>query len=471
VVHWYRDVDGQACVRRPVVAAAAEQTGPTEQQQAEKITAEPYGYQEEAIGRLCEILKERKSGIDASDTGAGKTYIGAFVCRRMGLRPVVVCLKSAIGSWKRALMSVGYGEEEIFVNNYEQYVRGNCFEVYDGAGIRRSDDTLVIVDEVHRCKNFRTKNARMLGRIARSDAYLLMLSATAFESPDKAGPIVSALGLCEDSWIGQRRWMAEHGCYATRFSSQLVFCGRKEYLVKMHHGIFPRCGVRLRIGDIPGFPACRYIVDPVTVNESERKKIDQALNNVRSLAEQLGDVCKDATLGKNLAAMQRERQVVEYMKIPVMVEMVDDLVEEGRSVAVFVNFQASMDEFRRIYGDGAVYIHGQQNLGERERAMGMFQSDRIPLIVLNSEAGGSSISLHDINGKRPRHSIISPNWSAVTFKQVLGRIHRSGGRSPAIQRIVLVDGTIEAEIARKLKRKLESIKHINDAVVEDGDLI
>jgi hypothetical protein len=61
VVHWYRDVDGQACVRRPVVAAAAERAGPTEQQQAEKITAEPYGYQEEAIGRLCEILKERKA--------------------------------------------------------------------------------------------------------------------------------------------------------------------------------------------------------------------------------------------------------------------------------------------------------------------------------------------------------------------------------------------------------------------------
>jgi hypothetical protein len=67
--------------------------------------------------------------------------------------------------------------------------------------------------------------------------------------------------------------------------------------------------------------------------------------------------------------------------------------------------------------------------------------------------------------------IISPNWSAVTFKQVLGRIHRSGGKSPVMQRIVLADGTNEAEIAKTLRRKLVNIRHINDAVLEDGDLI
>jgi hypothetical protein len=43
--------------------------------------------------------------------------------------------------------------------------------------------------------------------------------------------------------------------------------------------------------------------------------------------------------------------------------------------------------------------------------------------------------------------------------------------SPAIQRIVLADGTIEADIARSLKYKLGNIGHINDAVLKDNDLI
>jgi hypothetical protein len=54
---------------------------------------------------------------------------------------------------------------------------------------------------------------------------------------------------------------------------------------------------------------------------------------------------------------------------------------------------------------------------------------------------------------------------------VLGKIHWIGRRSRAVQRILLVNGTIESEIARKLRRKLAHIKHINDTAGADDDLI
>jgi hypothetical protein len=41
--------------------------------------------------------------------------------------------------------------------------------------------------------------------------------------------------------------------------------------------------------------------------------------------------------------------------------------------------------------------------------MELFQSDRVHLIALNSEAGGASMSLHDVRGERPRYSIVSPS--------------------------------------------------------------
>jgi hypothetical protein len=374
-------------------------------------------------------------------------------------------MKSAIGAWKRALAAVGYSEGEIFVNE-------NRFPVYDGERCHVGPERPAIVDEVHRCRNRKTKNARLLGRIAASVGYVLLLSATGFESPDKVGPLVSALGLCEAGYIGERRWMLAHGCYfsGSGCGCRLVFCGRREYLEKMHHEIFPGCGIRLRIKDIPGFPECRYIVDPITVCDCERKRAADALNNVRSLREQLAG-SDGAVRGRTLAAMQLERAIVERAKLPVIRELIDDLIGEGRSVAVFVNFRASMEELKEIYGDRGVYVYGEQGVGERERAMELFQSDRVHLIVLNSEAGGASISLHDVRGERPRYSIISPSWSATTFKQVLGRIHRVGGRSPAVQRIMLVDGTIESEIAGRLRRKLANIKHINDATLADDDLI
>jgi superfamily II DNA or RNA helicase len=295
---------------------------------------------------------------------------------------------------------------------------------------------------------------------------LLLLSATAFESPEKSDTIAAALGLCPDTHGGRRLWMVQHGCFPNKFGGEsLKFHGDRKHLLRMHREIFSTCGIRLRIADIPGFPDCRHIVDPITLAGDVTQKISTSLRNVQTLQDQLRSLKECDIRGKVLAKMQRERRAVEMHKLPTMRQMADELIAEGRSVAIFLNFRASMDRLRTIYGPRAAYVHGGQAMEEREQAIASFQSDRIPLIILNVEAGGSSISLHDIHGRRRRHSLISPNWSAVTFKQVLGRIHRSGARSPAIQRIVLVDGTVEGTIAARLQTKLRAIATIND-----GDL-
>jgi hypothetical protein len=49
--------------------------------------------------------------------GAGKTYIASFVTKKMGLRRLVIEIKSAIGSWKKVLLGVRFDCEEIFVKN------------------------------------------------------------------------------------------------------------------------------------------------------------------------------------------------------------------------------------------------------------------------------------------------------------------------------------------------------------------
>jgi hypothetical protein len=63
--------------------------------------------------------------------------------------------------------------------------------------------------------------------------------------------------------------------------------------------------------------------------------------------------------------------VVERAKLPVISGLIDDLIGEGRSVAVFVNFRVSMEELKNIYGARGVYVHGEQRVEERERAHGI----------------------------------------------------------------------------------------------------
>ena len=108
---------------------------------------------------------------------------------------------------------------------------------------------------------------------------------------------------------------------------------------------------------------------------------------------------------------------------------------------------------------------GNKNQAERDANIEDFQSDRSRVILLNSAAGGAGVSLHDLNGTFPRMSVISPSNSVVTFKQVLGRIHRDGSKSKAVQKIVYVANTEEEGVCDRLQSKLHNLDAIND-----GDL-
>src|SRR3990167_2120909 len=86
-------------------------------------------------------------------------------------------------------------------------------------------------------------------------------------------------------------------------------------------------------------------------------------------------------------------------------------------------------------------IHGEQSAKERDKNIDDFQSDRERIIIANIRAGGIGISLHDVNGNHPRVSLISPTQSATNLIQALGRIHRSGGKSKSLQRIIFAANT------------------------------
>ena len=67
-------------------------------------------------------------------------------------------------------------------------------------------------------------------------------------------------------------------------------------------------------------------------------------------------------------------------------------------------------------------------------------------------------------------SIISPSWSGYETRQTLGRIHRAGSKTPAIQKLVYVAKTYEESIAKLIENKLKTIDAINDGDFEDEKL-
>jgi len=88
----------------------------------------------------------------------------------------------------------------------------------------------------------------------------------------------------------------------------------------------------------------------------------------------------------------------------------------------------------------------------------------------NVKAAKEGIDLHDINGKYPRVTFISPMDSAQVLIQCLGRVHRIKAKSKSVQKIVYVEGTIEEDVADNVRSKVTNIKALNDKDLGKGVL-
>ena len=113
-------------------------------------------------------------------------------------------------------------------------------------------------------------------------------------------------------------------------------------------------------------------------------------------------------------------------------------------------------------------MHGTQTTAERESNINMFQENKSDIIICTAGTGSVGISMHDLYGKQ-RVSLISPSFSSNELIQELGRIHRVGSKTPAIQRIIYCKNTCEQIICNRLREKIKFIDQLNDTL-SDRDL-
>jgi superfamily II DNA/RNA helicase len=160
--------------------------------------------------------------------------------------------------------------------------------------------------------------------------------------------------------------------------------------------------------------------------------------------------------------------------VPLFVEMIEDLYDENKSVVCFVNFTETVEAITKRLNkvkklqDLIGYIVGGQSDKVRQQDISDFNSDKKRILIANIKAGGIGINLHDLIGKHPRASIVSPNYSAYELVQALGRIWRQGGLTKSYQRIVFAAKTIEEQACRRVQFRLNNLSTLNDADMRAG---
>jgi superfamily II DNA or RNA helicase len=436
----------------------------------EKINNKLLSYQIQHTQNLVRIIKDNSSCLDASDTGTGKTYCAAAACKILNVNPIVICPKSVISTWRKVLEYFDVQPEKII--NYESLKTGNNY--YKMKKIIKVDKidkrekiqyefeeipkTIFIFDEAHRCANLDTENSAILFAAKRTTIPILILSATIADFPEKFKPFFYILNFIDkenSANIDEKRYM--------RIVDEWIFRDKKP-MIRIHTMLYPKRASRMRIdvlGDL--FPQTQITATPYTL---DKKRSDEIELEYKRLKVEL-DAIKNKKLQDKinpLTAVLRAHQRIEIIKIPIFIEMCNDFRHNNYNVVIFVNFTQTLEIICDMLHTTSK-IYGAQTQEERTKIIEDFQNNKTNVIVCNIKAGGIGISLHDTYGGHPRASLISPPWSSIDLVQALGRIHRAGGKSKSLQRIIYTADTVEEKIADKLQYKLLNINSINN-----GDL-
>jgi superfamily II DNA or RNA helicase len=451
-------------------------------------------YQKNHTRNLITVLKKNKTALDASDTGTGKTYCAIAACKQLNLKPLILCPKSVISSWN--IVCKDFKIEPYAIVNYETIKSG---KYYNKGGervkcpfldvlekkIKRPDNQykietefiwmfseddkkniMIIFDEVHKCADISTLNGKLLYTAKNIDTYMLVLSATICDHPENFRLFFYVLNFIEPEQV--KRNKIDYNRYQYIMQSWIMRDAKPMW--RIHNMLFPDRGSRIRIDALGNlFPETQIIASPYNMDKKREKEIEQEYSKIQTELENLKDKSKKDK-SNILVKLLRSHQKIEILKIPLFVQLTNDFIENGYSVVIFVNFTQTLETLsNELYTDCIIY--GEQTTESRIKNIERFMENKSKIIICNIKAGGVGISLHDKNGKYPRVSLISPTWSSIDLQQALGRIHRAGGKSKSLQRILYVANTVEEKIADKLQKKLKNINTLNNGDLDLTNII
>lgn len=447
----------------------------------------PFPYQERDIEHLVGLYRRGdRAAVNGSDPGLGKTLVAVEVMKRLGNpATLAVCPKSVLPGWTRTATAQG---SEITPINYELLRTGRTpFGIWKGEKFAWSKAIeFLIFDEVHRAKGLESKTSELVLSAKRQGIRTLAMSATVADSPVEMNALGFLLGLHDG--FGARptlknpnpttfyKWAKQFGCFSNPMTGlPFGFYGtdeeKRQHMVRLHHELFPKRGVRTRISDLPDFPEMQITAELYATEDPARMsalyaEMKEALDILHSRA------AFDA--GNNpMVELLRARQEAELLKVPVFVSLTQDALAQNLSVILFVNFRATLVELCRKL-DTQCFIDGTQTgesgARQRERNRLAFQNDEARLIVCNNAAGSEGIDLQDLNGRYPRLELVSPPWSAKQVRQLVGRPRRAGAKSKSLARFIFVEGTPEVQLHKKLASKLDCLDSLNDGDLNPGNL-
>ncbi len=442
--------------------------------QPKGFRAELRPYQIEGLAWLQHLVRHNLAGILADDMGLGKTaqtlahLLTEKNAKRLDVPALVVVPTSLVFNWQAEIERFTPTLKVVNLRGADRHAR---FDELDGCDIALTTYpllwrdaealqvrqwSLLILDEAQTVKNAASKSAQVIRRLRAR--HRLGLTGTPLEN--HLGELWAQFDFLLPGFLGSqqnftRTWrtpiekngdMVRRDLLAARLKP-FILRRRKEDVAKE---LPPKTtivqSVILDGGQRDLYETVRTAMDDRIRHEIASKGYARSRIVILDALLKLRQVCCDPRLLKTPAAAK----VKERAKLDLLMDMLPELIDEGRRILVFSQFTQMLALIATELDRAKIgWVSLTGDTYDRRAPVEDFQKGRAPVFLISLKAGGVGLNLTAAD------TVIhyDPWWNPAAENQATDRAHRIGQDKPVFVFKLICAGSIEERILALQERK------------------
>lgn len=444
------------------------------------LLAQLRDYQQQGLNWLQLLRTSRFSGILADDMGLGKTIQTLAHLQhekeqgRIKVASLIVAPTSLVGNWQaeakrftpklKVLVYHGIERHQDNFDDYDLIISTYGLIHRDKEKFVRYPFYYLILDEAQFIKNVRTKTTQIIQQI--QAAHRLCLTGTPLEN--HLGELWSLFHFLMPGLLGDAK---QFRLWFRTPIEKYADAQRRETLIKRVQPFILRRTKNQVASELPPKTEMTRTIEIV----GAQRDLYEAIR--MSMEKKVRDAIAKQGLGKShillLDALLKLRQVCcdprllslpeaamahgASAKLDALMDLLENLVEEGRRVLVFSQFTSMLQLIEKeLQQRKYEYLQLTGKTKNRQELVQNFQEGNTPIFLISLKAGGTGLNLTRAD------TVIhyDPWWNPAVEDQATDRTHRIGQENPVFVYKLITSGTVEEAILSMQMKKRQLIDGI-----------
>ncbi len=440
----------------------------------ESLKAELRPYQLEGVSWLQFLREQGLAGVLADDMGLGKTLqtLAHLLIEKEAGRlenpALIIAPVSLMGNWQREAAKFTPSLRVLLLHGAARHEAAQDISQADivlspYSLLPRDKErwlaqkwSVVVLDEAQNIKNAHTDAAQVAYELPAGQR--LCLSGTPMEN--HLGELWSLFHFLMPGFLGSARRFKElyrtpiekHGdtellaALSRRVTPFILRRTKKEVLKDLPDKIETLSMVALEGKQADLYETIRLATEKSVRDALADKGLARSQIQVLDALLKLRQVCCDP----RLVPTESARQVKQSAKLDLLMEILPEMLEEGRKVLLFSQFTSMLALIEEELTKRKIkWVKLTGSSTKRDDIIDQFTSGQVPLFLISLKAGGVGLNLPQAD------TVIhyDPWWNPAVENQATDRAHRIGQTSQVFVYKLVASGTIEERMLKLQERK------------------